>query len=169
MRLCRSRRQNMSRAMKVLSGAAAAFIGAAAHATVVPLGLHYVGPNGSLEDPYPPNYDVYDLQVLISAGDHWAGCSMNAQLFGGSIFYIPASFDSDTGLQAIAQFVPALVDDTFVSRPGFADPGSSAILGGSTTSTATFPRQDNSQNLVDVTWGDVNATQNNLVGVQSIA
>jgi len=120
-------------------------------------------------DPGLANYQSFDLLVSISAGDHWAGASIIGTLNHGT-FYVPPKNDADTGISAVADFRPNLNYDTFVSRPGYVDPGSGAILGsGSGVGPAVMPKSSNTKNAIDVAWGDVNATSNNLSGVQAIA
>jgi len=170
-------RKKMSRTTKMLAAAAGAtLISSAAYASISFVGLQQVPitPAALSADPTLANFTSYDLMVSISSTDHWAAAGLNGALVGGS-FYIPASFNADTGLQSVAQFVPNLTFDTFVSRPGYADPGDGAILGSqSGAAKATMPgspntNRNNTPNVMDVAWGDVNATGNPLTGVQAIA
>jgi hypothetical protein len=162
----------MSRSKRLLAAAAGAVLmTSAARGSIACVGLQQVpiSVNALAADPTLANYTSYDLMVSISPGDHWAAASIIGTLPTGN-FYVPATFDADTGLQTIAAFVPNLNNDTFVSRPGYADPGSGAVLGsGSGAPAPLMPKSSNNKNAVDVAWGDVNASSNNLSGVQAIA
>jgi len=136
------------------------------------------------------NYNVFDLQVNIDSGDHWAGADLRAQLLSGAKFYIPPANDSNTAASAATRNAnPYLKDDTMVFAPG--TNGSRATILGSSSrksppdSIATFPSNGtnflddsdpngtatlaaNDRMLVDAQWGDTGAATNNLSGVQSI-
>jgi len=149
----------------------------AAHATIAFVGLTPVPidpATGALDpasggDANLANYKSFDLVVSISPDDHWAGASILGTLNHGT-FYVPPKNDADTGISAVADFRPNLNYDTFLSRPGYVDPGSGAILGSASgVAGFTMPKSSNTKNAIDVAWGDVNATTNPLTGVQAIA
>jgi hypothetical protein len=142
-------------------------------------------------DPSLSQYTVFDLQVQIDSGDHWAGADLRAQLLGGAKFYIPPANDSNTAATAATRNAnPYLRDDTMVFAPG-TNGTRATILGSSSRkvppdSIATFPSNGNNflddsdpngtatlpandMMLVDVQWGDTGAATNNLSGVQTIA
>jgi hypothetical protein len=164
----------MSRTTKMLAAAVGAtLISSAAHASVAFVGLAPVPISAAAlaSDPTLANYKSYDLQVSISPGDHWAGASIIGTLANGN-FYTPANFNADTGLSQFASAFAYLNNDTFLSKPGFVDPGQSSILGNGTGvqgTSATMPETNNNQRTIDVAWGDVHATDNPLAGIQSIA
>jgi hypothetical protein len=148
------------------------------------------------DDPTLANFETWDLKVSVSSGDHWAGADMRAQLYGTTKFYIPPANDSNAGRQSIATSAPNrnLTDDTFVTVP-LLNAGGVNILGKSSRAPAadpnvpTFPSNGsnfvsgsdpdtgdptsfepaNNKMLVDVTWGDLNASANTNIGVQTIA
>jgi hypothetical protein len=151
----------------------ATLISSAAHASIAFVGLTPVAidPTASAADPTLAGYKSYDLTVSISPGDHWAAASLLGTLNGGT-FYVPAKSDKDTGMADpdTLDLRPNLAFDTFVSRPGYVDPGAGAILGSASGAPAfTFPKSSNAKNAIDVAWGDVQATSNPLVGIQNIA
>jgi len=162
----------MSRTTKMLAAAVGVtLLSSAAQASISFVGLtpRAIAAGDVAADPTLAGYQSYDLQVSISPGDHWAAASLLGTL-GTGTFYVPASFDADTGLQTIAAFVPNLNSDTFLSRPGLSDPGSGAVLGSASGAPSpTFPKASTDKKTIDVAWGDVNATQNNLSGIQTIA
>src|SRR5437016_1725494 len=105
----------MSRARSILAPAAALACCGSAAATVIPYSsgssLTIPGPNagtyqtltpvaldtGALaDDPSLGHFRVWDLQVSISAGDHWGAADVRAQLLGGATYYIPPANDSNT-------------------------------------------------------------------------
>jgi hypothetical protein len=145
--------------------------GSAAQASIAFVGLTPVpiDSTGTSADPALANYTSYDLTVSISPGDHWAATSLLGSLTTGT-FYVPAKGDKDTGISDILDLRPNLAWDTFVSRPGYVDPGAGAILGSASGVPAyTFPKSSNTKNAIDVAWGDVQATANPLNGIQAIA
>jgi hypothetical protein len=157
------------------AAAGAVLTSSAAYASIAFVGIQSVPISATAMDaasggdPTLANYDSYDLKVSISAGDHWAAASLLGSLSVGT-FYVPAKSDADTGLSSLVEFRPNLEFDTFVSRPGYVDPGSGAILGSASGAPAfTMPKASNTKNAIDVAWGDVNATLNNLNGIQMIA
>jgi hypothetical protein len=114
-------------------------------------------------------YHAVDLMVSISPGDHWAAASFYVTLPLGN-FYVPPKNDADTGISAVAEFRPNLNYDTFVTRPGYSDPGASAIFGSASGAPgATMPKASNDKRTIDVAWRDPDASQNDLTGIQAIA
>jgi hypothetical protein len=102
------------------------------------------------DDPNLANYQSWDVQVGLPAGDRWAATDIRAVLTVGK-FYIPPAHDSNI-IQPSQMNTPGsryLQFDTMVMRPIF-DPGTQ-ILGGSTFSpdpnNPEFP--SNGHNLND--------------------
>jgi len=207
-------RKKMSRTQSMLAAAVGAVItGSAAFAAVVPVAssnsLTVTGipgiANGTypvmtlvptdtgalVDDPTLANYNVFDLQVQIDAGDHWGGADLRGQLLNGAKYYIPPANDSNTAAGTTRNTVGSryLRDDTFVGAPNATFPSGSraTILGSSSRkvppdSIPTFPSNGNNlfddnsnplpandMMLVDVTWGDTGATTNTTTGTQTIA
>jgi hypothetical protein len=144
------------------------------------------------DDPTLAHFRVWDLQVNIDSGDHWAGADLRAQLFGGATFYIPPSSDSnvaDTLNLHNQTGTRYLRDDTFVATPstGFPNGSRVSMFGSSSRNnppngSATFPSNGtnftddignpipaNDRTLVDLTWLSTSPVSNNASGVQTIA
>jgi len=166
-----------------LAVAAAAFgtSAACASASLVPLFVRVpVDPGALADDPSLANYDVYDLQVNISAGDRFTTADLHAPLSNGT-YYIPPANDANKVASAAARNTVGLRylrDDTFVCTPLF-DSEHTSILGRSTLAPTSqigevFPSNGsnfedssdpngttflpaNSMMLVDVAWDDFNA------------
>jgi len=139
-------------------------------------------------------YSSYDLQVSISADDHWAAADIRAQLTGaGMTFFAAQPSDgaySPSWKVSAAAPLRYLSVDTAIMFPGFK--GGFSALGSSSLKTppdsvATFPSNGtnwatgfdvdgnptayapaNDQKLMDASWGDTNAATG-PTGVQSIA
>jgi hypothetical protein len=150
-------------------------------------------PAAVADDPALANSQTFDIQVSISAGDHWAAADMRAQLYGNVHFYIPPTLDSNivaASTQRNAIGTRYLRDDTFVAAPALST-ARTTLLGSSSRKTPpdqvfTFPSNGsnfvdqndpngtallpaNDQMLVDISWCDATATSNTVTGVQTIA
>jgi len=175
------------------SAVGAVFTGSAAFGSISVVGLVPVVTNASAlaADPTLANYQVFDLKVSISAGDHWAAADARATAAADSKFY--AADNTNGGFSPQYQnTVASRQADTGFMAPVFS--GSKvSILGSSSRksppdSTITMPSNGhnwqvdtdpntgdpiyapaNDMRLVDISWGDVNAGVNNASGVQSIA
>jgi len=116
--------------------AAATMFGAAAKASVTPVGLVYVPHDAQMlsDDPNLSNYCTYDLQVNITgtgsslgnpgSGDRWISTDLRSILSAGT-FYLPAKKagggqDADKPQTNFWGVVPGarLEHDTFVTSPG---------------------------------------------------
>jgi len=168
----------MSRTKSILATAVSAlFIGTAARAAIVPTLVQVpVDAGAKTDDPNLNNARVYDLKITTTGGEKWLSGDIRAQLTGGSTFYIPSNFDSDTGIQQFAAVTGFryLTDDTMVTKPDNAQTDvtilGASFLSPNPTGGATFPRSTNDKTLVDAAWGDVNgATRTYGDGTYTIA
>jgi len=177
----------------VLTGSAA--FGAITAVGLVPVAI---SAGAKADDAALNNYSSFDLQVTLDTGDHFAGADIRAQANGSAKWYAAdnsGGYYTPT-FQTGASPRRFLTFDTAIGTPSAgANPDGTrvSILGSSSRKTPpdltpTFPSngsnwgtaQDvdgnwtawnpaNSQQLVDVSWGDVSATTNNNAGVKSIA
>jgi len=147
-------------------------------------------PNGTVN---LNNYSMYDLQVSISADDHWAGSDIRAQINNGGTFFAAQPSDGEYSISfktSTSAPLRYLGSDTALIYPGFQ--GGFKALGSSSLKTppddqATFPSNGtnvatgrdsdgfptayapaNDQKLLDASWGDTGAASGPS-GVQSIA
>jgi hypothetical protein len=118
------------------------------------------------DDPNLANYDIYDLTVSLSDGDHIYYSQFHAQLTSGK-FYIPPSND-DIFISGQRNFTGFrfLRDDQFVCMPVFSDHAHTTIVGGTGGVTFTIPSNGsnyddgsgfipaNDQMLVDIAYLD---------------
>jgi hypothetical protein len=146
-------------------------------------------------EPALSNYECWDLKVSISAGDHWAGADVHAQLPPGYRFFAADNSGGDyTPTFRTGGGGNYYAFDTAVMVPSF-NGGGATVLGSSSRklpqpdAVPTFPSngsnwgtgQDpntfawtslmpaNGMALIDASWADINAATNTASGVQTIA